>query len=236
MKRSLLWIVLFLLTISLAQAATLRGTVYNLNLEPEPDVLVAISTVPEQKLLAKEGSYIFVLNPGKYTLTTRKGTLEVQEEIDITQDGDFIIDVFLLPDTADEEDLWNETQQELLEEEPAGLRWQYAVALLIILWALWRYQKVRRKYGPLRLFRKKIREESKKTIEQHKEELAKEPGYLEKALEIIRKHDGRITQKELRKEMLYLSEAKVSLIITELEHKGKIEKIKKGRGNVIIIK
>src|SRR3989344_2647515 len=51
-----------------------------------------------------------------------------------------------------------------------------------------------------------------------------------------KKHDGRINQKELRKEMLYLSEAKVSLIVTELEHKGMIEKIKKGRGNVLILK
>ena len=42
--------------------------------------------------------------------------------------------------------------------------------------------------------------------------------------------------KELRKEMLYLSEAKVSLIVTELEHKGLVEKIKKGRGNVLILK
>jgi len=40
----------------------------------------------------------------------------------------------------------------------------------------------------------------------------------------------------LRKEMLYLSEAKISLILTELEHKGKIEKIKKGRGNVIVVR
>ena len=36
--------------------------------------------------------------------------------------------------------------------------------------------------------------------------------------------------------MLDLSEAKISLILTELEHKGQIEKVKKGRGNVIILK
>lgn len=227
---------LFVFSFSLAEAATLRGTIYNLNLDPEPNVLISINTQPEQKLLAKEGSYIFVLNSGKYMLTAKKGTLEIEEEVDISQEGDYTIDIFLIPDTADEEDLWNETQQELVEEEPGGLKWQYAVALLIILWALWRYQKVRRKFGPLRLFRKKIKEESKKTLEQHREELAKEPGSLDKALEIIKKHDGRISQKELRKEMLYLSEAKISLILTELEHKGKIEKVKKGRGNVVILK
>lgn len=231
-----IWLLILLLTPSVVLAATLRGTIYNLELEPEPNVLISINTQPEQKLLATEGTYIFVLNSGKYVLTAKKGTLEVEEEVDISQEGDYTIDIFLIPDTADEEDLWNETQQELVEEEPGGLKWQYAVALLIILWALWRYQKVRRRYGPLRLFRKKIKEESKKTIEQHKEELAKEPGSIDKALEIIKKHDGRISQKELRKEMLYLSEAKISLILTELEHKGKIEKVKKGRGNVVILR
>lgn len=237
--RDRLLLMLFLavmLSLSLVHAATLRGTIYNLELEPELNVLISINTQPEQKLLATEGTYIFVLNPGEYILTAKKGMLEIQEEVDITQDGDFTIDVFLIPDTADEEDLWKETDEELVVEEPGGLKWQYAIALLIILWALWRYQKVRRKFGPLRLFRKKIKEESKKTIEQHKEELAKEPGSLDKALEIIRKHDGRISQKELRKEMMYLSEAKISLILTELEHKGQIEKVKKGRGNVVILK
>jgi len=53
-------------------------------------------------------------------------------------------------------------------------------------------------------------------------------------MDIIKKEDGRTTQKEIRKQ-LPLSEAKVSLIITELEEKGVVKKIKKGRGNVIIL-
>ncbi len=241
MKRGLALLVVFIVvffftTIPSISAATLRGTVYNLNLDAEPNVLVSINTIPEQKLLAKEGTYIFVLNPGEYQLTAKKGALEIKEQVELNQEGDYTIDLFLIPDTAEEEDLWTETEEDLVEEEPGGLKWQYAVALLIILWALWRYQKVRRRYGPLRLFRKKIKEESRKTLEQHKEELAKEPGSLDKAMEIIKKHDGRISQKELRKEMMYLSEAKISLILTELEHKGKIEKFKKGRGNVLILK
>lgn len=227
-------VVFFFTTIPSISAVTLQGTVYNLNLEAEPNVLVSINTIPEQKLLAKEGTYIFVLNQGEYQLTAKKGTLEIQEQVELSQEGDYTIDLFLIPDTAEEEDLWTETEEDLVEEEPGGLKWQYAVALLIILWALWRYQKVRRRYGPLRLFRKKIKEESRKTIQEHKEELTKEPGSIDKALEIIKKHDGRISQKELRKEMMYLSEAKISLILTELEHKGKIEKIRKGRGNVLI--
>ena len=55
----------------------------------------------------------------------------------------------------------------------------------------------------------------------------------EKVINIIRRHGNRTTQKDIRKEMP-LSEAKVSLIIAELEHEGSIKKIKKGRGNIII--
>jgi uncharacterized membrane protein len=51
-------------------------------------------------------------------------------------------------------------------------------------------------------------------------------------LAFIRSHK-RVTQKEIRKSFP-MSEAKISLIITDLESQGKVRKIKKGRGNVII--
>ena len=57
---------------------------------------------------------------------------------------------------------------------------------------------------------------------------------LQEYLDYIKKHK-RVTQKELRKHFP-LSEAKISLIITELEAKGYVQKIKKGRGNVILFK
>jgi len=53
-------------------------------------------------------------------------------------------------------------------------------------------------------------------------------------LKFIKKEGGRTTQKEIRKN-IGLGEAKVSLIITELEHKKKVKRIKKGRGNIIIL-
>jgi uncharacterized membrane protein len=58
---------------------------------------------------------------------------------------------------------------------------------------------------------------------------------LKKVLDILKAEGGRTTQKEIRKH-IPLSEAKVSLIITEMEVKGMVEKIKKGRGNIIILK
>ncbi|MBU1112080.1 MAG: hypothetical protein ABIG93_02835 [archaeon] len=90
----------------------------------------------------------------------------------------------------------------------------------------------------------KIDSEPKKSLTREeklasiKEELENNetPGYIKRALDVIKTNDGRITQKELRKEMMDISESKVSLIITELEHKGKIEKVKRGRGNIILLK
>ena len=99
--------------------------------------------------------------------------------------------------------------------------------IFLILFA--RFFKLRKKYGSLRQFRAKVKEESAKMVENN-------PQYLEQALELIKNHDGRIHQKTLRQELLHLSEAKVSLIVSELEHKGLVERFKKGRGNIIILK
>ena len=58
---------------------------------------------------------------------------------------------------------------------------------------------------------------------------------LDHVIKIIKQEGGRATQKDIRKQ-IPLSEAKISLMIAELEHKGIVEKIKKGRGNIIILK
>ena len=233
-------ILLFLLLIPLATATTLQGTIYNEFLEIENDVLVEINTVPQQKFLAKSGEYTFDLPVGTYTITAKKEEIVLKEEIKIEEDGIYIYDLFLFPDFTEEDDLWQDTEEDLFADENGGsdryALWRYFLGAAIVLFALWRFGKARKKYGSIRKFKKRIKAESRKSVEQHKKELANEPSYIDNALEIIRKHDGRITQKELRKEMLYLSEAKVSLIVTELEHKGKVEKVKKGRGNVIILK
>ncbi len=54
-----------------------------------------------------------------------------------------------------------------------------------------------------------------------------------KLLNIVRE-ERRITQKELRQKF-DLSESKISLIITELQNKNYVRRVKQGRGNVIIL-
>jgi len=52
------------------------------------------------------------------------------------------------------------------------------------------------------------------------------------AVNIMKKAGGHLTQKELRRAMPY-SEAKVSLIVTELEEMKAVKRFKRGRGNII---
>jgi uncharacterized membrane protein len=91
----------------------------------------------------------------------------------------------------------------------------------------------------------KVKDEQKEEVEKEEEEGVKkeqeaekqvsDPNDLDNILKIIREEGGRATQKDIRRKTP-LSEAKVSLMISELEAKGKIEKIKKGRGNIVVIK
>jgi len=60
------------------------------------------------------------------------------------------------------------------------------------------------------------------------------PEDLKELLELVRASGNRITQRELRKKSPY-SESKVSLMLSDLEERGLIEKFKRGRGNIIRI-
>jgi len=61
------------------------------------------------------------------------------------------------------------------------------------------------------------------------------PDDLREVVRIIEGNGGRISQIDLRK-ALPCSEAKVSLMLTDLEGRGIVKKVKKGRGNIIILK
>lgn len=201
-----LLIILILLSIPLAYAATIHGTVYDLTLDPVKNVLVEIDTHPPQKLVSKGGTYQFSLTKGTYTIKaeTLSGTNQTAEEnIELTENtGDFILDLFLLPEETG------------IKQEKISVLW-YIIPLLIIILNIF-YFIIKRKNTQL------------KPAEEERSD-------LDKLIKIIKDNGGRITQKELRKHFP-ISEAKVSLMITELEAKGKLGKIKKGRSNVLILK
>jgi uncharacterized membrane protein len=106
----------------------------------------------------------------------------------------------------------------------------FLVALIIIsiifIWTKKRKKAISKTDEPVSLPPEKSGEkEERKNIEL--------PDDLKELYDIILKKGGRTTQKDLRKEVIY-GEAKVSLMIADLEDRGLIKKIKKGRSNIII--
>ena len=53
-------------------------------------------------------------------------------------------------------------------------------------------------------------------------------------LDVIRSRRGKISQKDLRRRLEY-SEVKVSLLLSELEKRGLIKKLKHGRENIVVL-
>lgn len=198
-------------------SATLHGTIYTSDLSVAKDVVVTINTQPLQRLLSRDGQYSFDVPPGNYTLTVHyvlEGENEtVHEEVVVAQEGNFSYDLFLFPsleDTTGElENLSSDLA--LLEPEKQRFPWQsllLGAALLAGILVI------------ANLLSARTPQSDDLTL---------------RILSVIKRAGGRITQKELRKQVPY-SEAKVSLVLAELAAKGLVEKIKRGRGNIILLK
>src|SRR3989344_5021395 len=92
-----------LILISFANAATIYGTVYDLSLKKVGNARVEINTNPKQFLIAQNGSYSFNVPDGIYTIKAQlvqKNDViaSVEEDITISQDGSYVLDLILLPD------------------------------------------------------------------------------------------------------------------------------------------
>lgn len=219
--KKLLLLLVFLLIFSSVQAATIHGTVYDFNLDKLENVIVEINTVPKQSYVSKDATYHFDVNPGNYILAAayledNYITYEIQEEIQIEDEGEYTLDLILMPSL--DEEFYNGTEIELIDiYDENGFDYNLLLIILAIILIIGVFVRF------------KLLKHSTKKIS------IQEDNLPDKILEIIKKQGGRTTQKEIRKQ-IPLSEAKISLVITELEHKGLVEKIKKGRGNVIILK
>ncbi len=200
---------------SLVLAATIHGTVYNWKtLEPVSSAIVAINTEPQQTAVAKP-SYTFNVPNGDYeiTATDAKTGYAAKETIKVSQEGNFTVDLLV---TLPEADLPEEPDVETPTDfEGTNIILVAAIALALIYLIYTFYNRTATATTPT----------------QPQIPMALDPD-LRKALKIIQDANGRITQKELRMKMPY-SEAKVSLILDDLEQRGLIKKFKKGRGNIV---
>jgi uncharacterized membrane protein len=218
---------LFMLSISLA--ATVYGTIYEWStLEPLNNCILEANSTPAQQLISKDGNYSFHLPIGSYEITAKyyennSLLLESIDNISVVSEGDYLMDIIMFPALDLGEPLFDETDPNLDEQylfinQDNWLNvafFSIAVTAVVLLLA----SKIRTR-----------KKEEPAPIVEKPERLSKEARQV---LEIIQK-EGRTTQKEVRKKLPW-SEAKVSLIVADLEERGLIKKIKKGRGNILKI-
>ncbi|MBI2148053.1 LPXTG cell wall anchor domain-containing protein [Candidatus Woesearchaeota archaeon] len=222
MKKTILILIFSLFLVQIVSAATISGTVYDFSLKKINNVIIEINTQPMQRQIVKEGSYSFEVQKGSYAIVakTADNIIIAKENIIVSEEGKYNLDLIGFIDISEEEELANDTNIDINGDidvvEPNNNYWLIIsiVLIMVLIFGLFYYKK-----------RKKAPEVSEEITD----------DLTEKILDIMKKEQGRITQKELRKKLPY-SEAKISLVLTELEAIQKIEKIKKGRSNVIIIK
>ncbi|MBI1969477.1 hypothetical protein HYS48_02175 [Candidatus Woesearchaeota archaeon] len=236
MERWIPCIVFGLLLMSVVQAAEIHGTVYDAALEQLEAVIIEVNTMPKQRLVTLDGTYTLQVPSGNYTITALyvvDGEVQkTEEEIIVAGEGSYTLDLFLFPELEEDEELFDAAELDLeeqlfLEEEQKGFDlWIMVVLILtVVLTLLWLW---RRKEW-------KGEEQQQGKEERGKAEELREDDVAEQVMDILQKAGGRMTQKDLRKEFPF-SEAKISLVIAELDSKGKLEKIKKGRGNILVLK
>ncbi|MBI2549486.1 hypothetical protein HYW21_09145 [Candidatus Woesearchaeota archaeon] len=235
-------------------AATIYGTIYDIGFEEFKNVIVEINTTPKQYFVSKTGNYSFNVPEGSYTLEGSyilgNETLASHEEsIVVEGDGEYVLDMILFIDIDVGKDIEqdNETIDFTLDPndntkpQPFVSR-SFLLGIMIFIvvgglgYGLFRFLKKplhetegTEKETDVELQQKNARTDISKVIE-----TVELPDDAKEVLKIIKEKEGRVTQKEIRKE-IPLSEAKISLILTELEQRGFVRKIKKGRGNIVIL-
>ncbi len=218
MKKLIIFLLVLLLT-NIAYGATIQGGVYDFSLEKLENIIIEINTSPTQRQVAVDGSYSFEVASGSYIITARTIDNEAlaREEITITGEGRYTMDLiaFIELNELEDSDLDIDPALDIEEKNKTGTIVIIIAVLLLVASVLFFIYK-------------------KKKKPEKEEPILDGDDLKKKVLNIITKENGRTTQKEIRKQLPY-SEAKISLVLTELESEAKIRKIKKGRSNVIIL-
>lgn len=234
-------ILLIVSLISGAQAAALHGTIYEWSDFDKPlkNAIIEVNSTPAQYMIATTGTYSFNLSPGGYLIKAkyyRNNILEytTAEDIRIDHEGDFVHDLLLFPPTDIEyEYLGDINLTEDINTKNETNYYPYIALFVIILLfvSIILYRSRRYKSSTSDITANEPSSVPAPVITENKSiEL---PPDLHELYNLIQKMGGRVTQKELREKMAY-SEAKVSLMLDDLESRSLIKKFKKGRSNIII--
>ncbi len=208
------WVLLLLIVLVPAVLAVdIKGTVYDFGLNQVSNAIVEINSSPAQKIVAKNGIYSFKVPLGVYTIKASADGIFITEQAEALNEGEYVLDLILLESLEEEESLLDQeielpAVEGFFEPKPA-IQWVlWAVAFLVFaVFLIWFSRK-------------------KQTTM---------PDDLQNVLSYITSQGGRVNQKDIVKNLQY-SEAKISLMIDELEAQGLVKRIKKGRGNLVISK
>ncbi|WP_202319719.1 helix-turn-helix transcriptional regulator [Archaeoglobus neptunius] len=216
-------VLVLILAIAVADGAEIYGKIYRWDtLDVMKDVIVEIKDGTVQRIVSEDGSYSFNVSPGNYTIIAWSGEYMAVENLTVKNTTRF--DLILFPKLGEIEEVPEFPAINVESEPPYYLLAAAASAFIVV---------------ALYLIKRRSGREAEQTdvpsgvlSAEHADDL---PEDLAEVVEIIKREGGRITQKELRKRLGY-SEAKMSLIIADLERRGVVEKVKKGRGNIIFLK
>jgi uncharacterized membrane protein len=256
-EKVLVAVAILALLLPFSSAAKIYGEIYNIELEPV-GALVKINTTPEQKAIF-HGNYSFYVPLGVYMLeafSVEKGIVYSDSELlKIEQEGNYRVDLILME--TEEELFLNDTELNSIVEllnlisEEKKTNWKaiaiaIAIAAFIFVVLVIVVVKLRKRKKAERLRKGKARRKGKEKAkeaeakareesEESKEkilELLRTDTFKKQVIDILQK-ERRILQRDLRKK-LNVSEAKLSLLVSELEAEGKVKKIKRGRTNILI--
>lgn len=247
-RRIILLIILITILISGAQAAKVYGSIYEWS-ELDKPLKNAIVEIEEnstrmQYKVSGDGTYFFDVSPGSYDIKAKyyyNNILELsgEEKLRINNPDDSKnLDLILFPPIdSDYEYLGNISLTGELDTKQADYTnyiitfLTVLVALIIISVIIYIWKKKKKPAVPI--IDEPVPLPPEKPEGKEENNRIELPDDLKELYDIILKKGGRITQKDLRKEVIY-GEAKVSLMIADLEDRGLIKKIKKGRSNIII--
>src|SRR3989338_3525219 len=116
------YVMMILLLSSLMNAAEIYGSVYDSSLSRVKDVVIEIDSSPMQRLVSLSGDYEFKVPPGRnYTIVVvSQKEVILRESVFIEEEGRFVLDLFILPDFSEEEDIFSEADEPVLEESLFG--------------------------------------------------------------------------------------------------------------------
>jgi len=250
-----------ILLIPTVSSAKIEGTIYDIELNQLTGVKVELNSVPKQVFVSTDGLYSFIAPEGRYSITASyvKDDLKIRETVVIRDDGVYTLDLILLPDLGIEEEILDEASNidvsDSYFDSNADTTSRLIAAGAVILAGFagfFVYHKLKgKKKSVVKKTKSKKKTSSSKTVKKlvknipkvivdnsDEEQKVAKPlssgSDLKDLMDFIRKEEGRTTQKDIRRQFP-LSEAKISLMIAELEDKGLIKKIKKGRGNIIVL-